>query len=174
MLLRGSSTSRCNTSRKDSVAKTHWISSIIDCNGIVSSSIPLKLVPQRNARASWKTLLRSGGQSFITQLWLTLRRSSMPSMLRKLTCTKLGSSCVGGVLEIGVPGGRDTPIGLPEAPRRMKSIPPLNRWECRTWKGTRTQIGKSFLITETSPPLRTPVAVTKKPGHTPSHLKTRS
>ena len=152
MWLRGSSTSICNTDRKDSEMKTPWILFIIDCSGIVSSLTPLKLVQLRSARMSWKMLHQSGGLLFTTSPWQTSRKLSMPSILHNPTFTKLGSNLVSGVIETGVPGERDAPTKLLRSPWMMKIIHPPNLWGCQTWKGIRTQMGKSFLIIRTSPP----------------------
>src|SRR5260370_11665018 len=136
--LRGSSTSICNTDRKDSEMKTPWILFIIDCSGIVSSLTPLKLVQLRSARMSWKMLHQSGELLFTTPPWPTLRKLSMLSILHNPTFMKLGSNLVSGVIETGVPGERDTPTKLLRSPQM--TYPP-NLWGSQTWKGMRTQIG---------------------------------
>src|SRR5260370_24237517 len=171
--LRGSSTLICNTDRKDSEMKTPWILFIIDCSGITSSLTPLEPVQPRSARASWKMLHQSGGLLFTTPPWWTLRKLSTPSIPHNPTFTKLGSNLISGVIEAGVPGERDAPTKLLGSLQTTKIICPPNLWGCRTWKGMRTQIGKSFLTIGTSPPLQTPDVGTKKLGHTPSFPKTR-
>src|SRR5260370_33751447 len=62
--------------------------------------------------------------------------------------------------ETGVPGERDAPTKPLRLPHTMKIVHPLNLWGYRTWKGMRTQIGKSFSTIRTSPPL-----LTTRPGH---------
>src|SRR5260370_13002810 len=142
--------------------RTPWISFIVDCSGIMSSLTPLELVWPRSTRMSWKTLHQSGELLFTTPPWLTLRKLSMLSILHNPTFTKLGSNLVSGVIETGVPGERDTPTKLLGSPQMMD---PPNLWGYRTWKGMRTQIGKSFSTIRTSLPLRLPNVRIKKLEH---------
>ena len=62
-------------------------------------------------------------------------------------------SLISGVIKTGVPGERDTPTKPLGLPRMVKIIHPLNLWGYWTWKGMRTQIGKSFSTIRTIPPL---------------------
>ena len=151
--------------------RTPWISFIINCSGITSSLTPLKPVQPRSARTSWKMLHQSGELLFTTPPWQTSRKLSMLSILHNPTFTKLGFNLVSGVIETGVPGERDTPTKLLRLPQTMKIIHPPNLWGYQTWKGMRTQIGKSFSTIGTSLPLRTPNVRTKKLEH--SLLATR-
>src|SRR6266850_6698839 len=123
--LRGSSTSICNTDKKDSRMRTPWISFIVNCSGITFSLTPLEPVQPRSARMSWKMLHQSGELLFTTPPWQTLRKLSMLSILHNPTFTKLGSNLVSGVIETGVPGERDTPTKLLGSPQTMD---PPNLW----------------------------------------------
>ena len=150
--------------------RTPWTSFIVDYSSIMPSLTPLEPLQPRSTRTSWKTLLQSGELSFTTLPWQTSRKLSTPSILPNPTFTKLGSNLISGVTKTGVPGERDTPTKLLGLPWTMD---PLNLWGYRTWKGMRTQIGKSFSTIGTSLPLRTPNIGTKKLKHSPSHHKTR-